>query len=207
MTAYQTMSTKNFVTDLPYILYFFLTIVTILLILIQRGIETFLMQFQYWVKFLHYAHPTVLFLFKVLIHYKVNKIANERNLLPSDQQAFRKRHSTLHSLLKFTTHVTEGLKKISIISCFMDTEKPLEPVWINGRIFQHSHTSLRPGHKADVMNSFQRRSNEKSSDGYLAQYVRRDDVKLERCTVYTKTSTSSNGLNSANSDELDLLQI
>lgn len=81
--------------------------------------------------------PNVSKVYEVIINQALQRYCDDNAVIPNCQFGFRRHHSTVHAISKFTSDCCWHLNnKMCIGACLIDLEKAFDTVWRNGLIYK-----------------------------------------------------------------------
>ena len=76
-------------------------------------------------------------LFESVIHTRISKLADSREMILDHQFGFRKKHSTIHAINKLTSDICWALNDDQVLAaCLIDLEKAFDTVWTQGLLYK-----------------------------------------------------------------------
>lgn len=89
--------------------------------------------------------PNVSKVYEIIINQAIQRYCNDHAVIPNCQYGFRRHHSTVHAIAKFTSDCCWHLNsKLCIGACLIDLEKAFDTVWREGLIYKLILTHFPP---------------------------------------------------------------
>lgn len=98
--------------------------------------------------------PNVSKVFEVIINQAIQQFCDNKSIIPNSQFGFRRNHSTVHAIAKFTSDCCWHLNNRKIVgACLIDLEKAFDTVWREGLIYKliHQHFPTHIIHMIQAM--------------------------------------------------------
>ncbi|XP_076298340.1 uncharacterized protein LOC143217689 [Lasioglossum baleicum] len=81
--------------------------------------------------------PNISKIFEITINNAIEHFSSTNNLIPETQFGFRRRHSTIHAIAKFTADICWARNAGDCVGAiFIDLEKAFDTVWLDGLFFK-----------------------------------------------------------------------
>uniref|UniRef100_A0A0A9YSX4 Putative RNA-directed DNA polymerase from transposon X-element n=2 Tax=Lygus hesperus TaxID=30085 RepID=A0A0A9YSX4_LYGHE len=97
--------------------------------------------------------PVLSKLFEKLLHKRLMKIVEDRNLVPAHQFGFRQKHSTIDQVHRITSIIEKALEERKVCSAiFLDVTQAFDKVWHEG--LNHKLRKMLPAQYAELLESY-----------------------------------------------------
>lgn len=118
--------------------------------------------------------PVLSKLFEKLLHKRLMKVVEERNLVPAHQFGFRKKHSTIDQVHRITSIIEQALEEKKVCSAiFLDVTQAFDKVWHDG--LNYKLRKMLPAKYAELIQSY-------LSDRYFR--IKHEDAYSDAYRIY-----------------------
>lgn len=81
--------------------------------------------------------PNIGKLFEVFLNKSINRHCDKESIIPDTQFGFRYKHSAVHAVNKFVSHICWALNNKEFVgACLIDLEKAFDTVWLDGLFYK-----------------------------------------------------------------------